>query len=312
MLKEIRVFAPASVSNIACGFDAMGFAIDNPGDEVVLRFTDNVGLTIKTITGDNNQLSYNISENTAGAPVAALMKDFNIQQGVEIEIHKKMALGSGLGSSAASAVAAAYAANILFELNLSLLELLPYAIKGEEIASGAVHADNVAPCLFGGFILIRSYSPIDIVELPVPDNLYCTIIHPNIIINTKESRKLLPVDVPLRSAITHWGNTAGLVAGLYKNDISLIGRSIEDVIVEPVRGMLIPGYYDIKDAAYEAGAAGCNISGSGPSIFALSNSLMVANNVGARMKDAANRAGLSSNIYVSTINKVGPKVLYKL
>ena len=312
MINEIKVFAPASVSNIACGFDAMGFAIDEPGDEIILRYADVPGVTIKTITGDDNKLSYNIFENTAGAPVVALMKDFNISKGVEIEIHKKMPLGSGLGSSAASAVAAAYAANILFNLNLTKLQLLPYAIKGEEIASGAVHADNVAPCLFGGFILIRSYSPIDIIELPVPDNLFCTIIHPNIIINTKESRAKLPKQVPLISAVTHWGNTAGLVAGLFKQDINLIGRAIEDVIIEPVRSEFIPGYYNIKDAAYKLGAVGCNISGSGPSIFALSESLVIAQNIGAGMLAAAEKAGLKSEIYVSKINKVGPKVIYKL
>jgi len=311
MTKEIKVFAPASVSNIACGFDIMGFAVDKPGDELVLRRIEEKSIVIKSITGDDGCLTKEVSKNTAGLPIIELFKDFNLSGGVEIEIHKKMPLGSGLGSSAASAVAAAFAMNNLFELNLTNMELLNYAIKGEELASGAVHADNVAPCLFGGFILIRSYDPIDIIELHVPDNLYCSILHLDVKINTKESRKLLPTEVPLNLAIKHWGNTAGLIAGLYKNDIALIGRAIEDFIIEPVRGKFIPNYYKIKQAAYEAGAAGCNISGSGPSVFALSDNPQTAEKISHAMENAAAEVNVKTCSFVSQVNKVGPKVIYK-
>ncbi|MCX6149882.1 MAG: homoserine kinase [Ignavibacteriales bacterium] len=309
MHKEIRVFAPATVSNVACGFDVMGFAIDQPGDEVVVRLSKNSCVTISKITGDDGKLPLDPNKNTAGAPVIALLKHLGMNIGIEIEIHKKMALGSGLGSSAASAVASAYALNELLGTGLSNKELLPFAIEGEKIASGAVHADNVAPCLFGGFILIRGYNPIDIVEIPVPSNLFCTVIHPHLEINTKESRKLLPKDIPLSLAKTHWGNTAGLIAGLLKQDFDLISRSLIDVIVEPVRSPFIPGYNEVKLSAMEAGALGCNISGSGPAIFALSNSQDVANNIGKVMKEQLNNIKLSNTVFVSKINKQGPKII---
>ncbi|HEX2869317.1 MAG TPA: homoserine kinase [Ignavibacteriales bacterium] len=308
MKKEVRVFAPASVSNVACGFDVMGFAIEKPGDEVVLRLSDEPGVRITKITGDGGRLPLNPEENTAGAPVIAIKEYAAFSHGIEIEVHKKMPLGSGLGSSAASAVAAAVAADCLLELNLSKSELLEFAIKGEQIASGAVHADNVAPSLYGGFILIRGYHPTDIVEIPVPDNLFCTVLHPDTEINTKESRRLLPKEVPLEAAKTQWGNTAGLVAGLMKGDFGLISRSLKDVIIEPVRAAMIPCYEKIKNEALHAGALGCNISGSGPSIFALSDSLAAAELAGERMRLALDK-NISSQTYVSKINCQGPIVL---
>ncbi|MDP4174508.1 MAG: homoserine kinase [Bacteroidota bacterium] len=309
MRKDIKVFAPASVSNIACGFDIMGFAIDEPGDEIILRQKETSGVTITKITGDNGKLPLEACKNTAGAPVIALLKHLGINPGIEIEIHKKMPLGSGLGSSAASAVAAAFALNELLDAKLTKEELLPFAIEGEKIASGAVHADNVAPCLWGGFILIRGYEPIDIVEIPVPDNLYCTIIHPEIEIQTKEARKILPKEVPLKDAITQWGNTAGLVAGLMKSDFNLISRSLKDVIVEPVRSALIPSYYKMKDAALSSGALGCNISGSGPSLFALSTSYEISERIGRAMQGVLEQTGLPSQVYISKINKQGPRII---
>ncbi|MGE5350491.1 MAG: homoserine kinase [Acidobacteriota bacterium] len=308
MKKEVRVFAPASVSNVACGFDVMGFAIDYPGDEVVLRLTDKPGVRIVKITGDGGKLPLNPEENTAGAPVIAMRDYAQYTGGIEIEVNKKMPLGSGLGSSAASAVAAAFAANKLLELNLSKDMLLDFAIMGEKIASGAVHADNVAPSLYGGFILIRGYNPPDIVEIPVPENLFCTVLHPGIEINTKESRRLLPKQVTLEDAKTQWGNTAGLIAGLMKSDFGLISRSLKDVIIEPARKSTIPCYEYIKQAALDAGALGCNISGSGPSIFAFADSLAKANFVGEKMRLALDK-NIESEIYVSRINRRGPVVI---
>jgi homoserine kinase len=309
MKKEIKVFAPASVSNVACGFDIMGFAIDQPGDEVILKINENSGVKITKITGDSGKLPLDPAKNTAGAPIIALLKHLGLNIGVEIEIHKKMPLGSGLGSSAASAVAASFAMNEMLHAKLTKKELLPFAIEGEKIASGAVHADNVAPCLYGGFVLIRGYNPIDVVEIPVPDDLYCTIIHSQIEINTLEARKILPQEISLQKAKTQWGNTAGLIAGLMKQDYGLISRSLVDVVIEPVRASLIPGYDKIKNAAMEAGALGSNISGSGPAIFALSNSKEKAEEIGRAMKAEVDKINLSSTVYISKINKQGPKVL---
>ncbi len=310
MKNEIRVFAPASVSNVACGFDVMGFAINEPGDEIILRLSDYSGVVITKITGDNGKITYDPYQNTAGAPIISMLKHLGMEkQGVEIEIHKKMPLGSGIGSSAASAVAAAFAANIIMEANLPKNEILNFALEGEKIASGAIHADNVAPCLYGGFVLIRGYNPIDIVEIQIPENLYCTIIYPHIEIKTKEAREILPKEVKLTDAKTHWGNTAGLIAGLMKNDLELVSRSIQDVIIEPVRAKLIPNYYEIKNAALNAGSLGCNISGSGPSIFALSSSIESANKIGEAMQKEVEKIPLGCNVYVSKINKEGPRVI---
>jgi homoserine kinase len=308
--KEIRVFAPATVSNIACGFDIMGFAIDMPGDELVLRVSERPGVTITKISGDDGRLTYDVALNTAGKPVLSMVKAFGIECGVEIEIHKKMPLGSGLGSSAASAVAAAFAVNKLFDLNLSNLDILPFAIEGEMIASGSLHVDNVAPALYGGFVLIRSYNPIDIIKIDVPKNLYCTVIHPHIEISTKESRRLLPSEIPLSNAITQWGNTAALIAGLLKSDYNLIGRSLVDVVAEPIRSKLIPGFDDMKSAAIFAGALGCSISGSGPSLFALSDSREKAVLIAQSMQIELNNHNLASDLYVSQINNLGPRVIY--
>lgn len=308
MKKEIRVFAPASVSNVACGFDVMGFAIDEPGDELVLRLTEEPGVRIKKITGDGGRLPLEAALNTAGAPVIAMLNALNCRSGIELEIHKKMPLGSGLGSSAASAVAAAFGINEILEAGLTKNELLPFALEGEKIASGAIHADNVAPCLWGGFILVRGYDPIDIVEIPVPGDLFCAVIHPDIEINTKESRRLLPKEIPLKKAITQWGNTAGLIAGLMKGDYGLISRSIEDVIIEPVRAPFIPKYNEMKAAALEAGALGCNISGSGPSLFALCSSHESARKSAEAMSYVL--SGSEHQIYVSKVNTQGPKVIY--
>ncbi len=308
-MNEIRVFAPATVSNIACGFDIMGFAIDMPGDEVVLRMSDKPGVRIVKITGDDGRLTCDPEFNTGGKPVVSMVRAFGIDCGVEIEIHKQMPLGSGLGSSAASAVAAAYAMNKLFELNLSERELLPYALEGEMIASGSLHADNVAPALYGGFVLIRSYHPIDIIRLEVPGELFCSVIHPHMEISTKESRRLLPEQIPLSSAIRQWGNTAALVAGLLKGDFDLIGRSLEDVVAEPLRSRLIPGFAPMKQAALDAGALGCSISGSGPSLFALSDSRDKADRISKAMQIALNEHGLGSDLYVSAVNTRGPRVI---
>lgn len=309
MKNEVKVFAPATVANIACGFDIMGFAIDEPGDEVVIRISEKSGVKITQISGDQGRLPLDAVLNTAGKPLLSMVEKLGITCGIEVEIHKKMPLGSGLGSSAASAVAAAFALDRLLELDLTKKELLNFAIEGEQLASGSVHADNVAPCLYGGFVLIRSYEPLDIIKLDVPDELFCSVIHPQIEISTRESREILPSEISLSKAIRQWGNTAALVAGLLKSDYELIGRSLEDVVIEPVRSQLIPGFSDIKRAALESGALGCSISGSGPSVFALSKGAETAGKAGLAMQQSLLKHQLRSELYVSKINLNGPRII---
>jgi homoserine kinase len=306
---EVSVFAPATVSNVACGFDIMGFAVKEPGDVVTVRKIEKRGVFIKNIIGDGDRLPRESSKNTAGIAVIELLKRLNVANGIEIELQKNMPLGSGLGSSAASAVAAVLAANTLFDNELSREELLPFVLEAEKAVCGAAHADNAAPSLLGGFILVRCYNPLETVSLPVPDKLICTLLHPVLEIQTEHARNILPEKVLLKDAVVQWGNVGGLVAGLLKKDYKLISRSLQDVIVEPVRSKLIPGFSEIKQAAIDAGALGCNISGSGPSIFALSKSRDTANNIGQSMKDACDAKGIDNNIYISEVNKEGAKVI---
>ncbi|NLT49343.1 MAG: homoserine kinase [Ignavibacteria bacterium] len=309
MKREIKIYSPATVSNIGCGFDVMGFALDEPCEEIIMRTSAEPGIKIKKITGDNGEIPYDIEQNTATKALLSYIQFNPINFGLELEINKKMGLGSGLGSSAASAVSAVYGLNYLLGNPLHNDKLLLFALDGEKIASNAIHADNVAPCLYGGFILIRSYDPIDIIKLPIPPDLYCTVIHPQIEIKTSEARALLGNTVKLKDAITQWGNVGGLISGIYQNDYSLIGRSIKDKVAEPHRSKLIPGYDQIKEAAYESGAIGCNISGSGPAIFALSVSKETAEKVASAMEEACNQVNIENKIYVSKINKNGPLIV---
>jgi homoserine kinase len=307
--ESIKVFAPASVSNVGPGFDILGFALNEPGDEIILRKTNSEKLEIASITGDDGKLPYEIEKNTASVAVKSLLDKYQIAEGLSIEVNKKMGLGSGLGSSAASAVGAVFATNELLQLNLSVEDLLPHALAGEFVASKAIHADNVAPSLYGGFVLIRGYDPIDIIKIKSPSNLYCTVIYPDIEVKTSEARAILPKEVSLKNMISQTGNVSALIYGLATEDYSLIARSLNDVIIEPVRSKLITGYYEIKKAAMEAGAIGCNISGSGPSMFAFSNSEEIANKIEVEIKRVVSNIGLGSVTYISKVNEVGPKIL---
>ncbi|MHB1687186.1 MAG: homoserine kinase [Ignavibacteriaceae bacterium] len=309
-MKKIKVFAPASVTNVGSGFDVMGFAIEKPGDEVVLRIKDEPGITITKITGDGGKLSKDPLKNTAGLSLIALVEYLEFQKGIEIEVHKKMALGSGLGSSAASAVASVFALNELLGKPLTKKELVQFALEGEKLTCGGTpHADNVAACLMGGFVIVRSLSPIDVVNIDYPQNLNCTIVHPHLEIITANTRKILRKHILLSDAVKQWGNVAGLVAGLVSGNYELIGNSLQDFIVEPVRSILIPNFYEVKNAALNAGAVGCSISGSGPSIFAFSKSKSTAEKVGNAMKKILSDIGIGNDIYISKINKTGPKVI---
>lgn len=307
MTNKIRVFAPATVANVACGFDIFGFALECPGDELSVQLTTTPGVTITKIEGAS--LPYEAQKNSAGAAGNALLKHLNAKEGVEIELYKKMPLGSGLGSSAASAAAAVFAINKLFGNKLSLEELIPFAMEGERAACGSSHADNVAPALLGGFVLIRSYTPLDVQRIPTPLPLFCTILHPAIEIRTADARKMLNPTITLKDHVVQSGNVAGLVLGLTQSDTKLVARSLSDVIVEPTRSVLIPGFAHIKAAALDAGALGCSISGSGPSLFALTETEEAAKKVGAAMKDACNSAGTACTLYFSPINPKGVRVL---
>jgi len=267
-MKPIRVFAPATVANLGCGFDVMGCAIDQPGDELQLSFNRNKRLVIKTISGDGGKLSYDPKKNTSTVAIQALLNALKSKQGFDIVLDKKMPLDSGLGSSAASSVAGVYAANVLLGKPFSKKELVQFAMQGEKVASGAAHADNVAPCMLGGIILIRSYHPLDIIRLPVPEKLFLVVVHPQVEVLTKDARAVLKKNVPIEDAILQWGNTAALTAGLFSNDLKLVGRAVDDHIAEPYRAPLIPYFEKVKKAAMNSGALACSISGSGPSIFA--------------------------------------------
>lgn len=308
--KSVKVFAPATVANVGCGFDIFGFALHQPGDEVILRAANKKGLSISKITGDAGALPLQADKNTAGRSVLAMMDYLKLDFGLQMELHKKMPIGSGLGSSAASSVAGVFALNALLDEPLETEKLLEFAIEGEKIASGeSVHLDNITACMYGGFILVRSKDPIDIVALPVPDNLYCTVLHPQIEIRTSESRKMLRSSIALNTAINQWANVAGVVTALFKEDFNLLKRSLKDEVAEPDRSILIPHFNLLKEAALEAGAAGFSISGSGPSVFALSSGLQKAEEIGSALQDVLQKHSIENDLYVSKVNTAGPILL---
>jgi homoserine kinase len=305
---NIRVFSPATVANVACGFDVLGFALESPGDEIEVRLKDQPGITVINHTKDTI-FPADVNKNTAVVSLQAYLAHLQSHQGFEITFHSKIKPGSGIGSSSASAAASVFAVNELLGQPLRQADLVQFAMQGEKAACGVAHADNVAPAILGGFVLVRSYEPLDVIEIPYPEELYCTIIHPQIEVKTEDARKILKKGITLKDAVTQWGNIAGLIAGLMKGDYALIGRSLQDVIIEPIRSMLIPGYDQVKEAALAHGALGCSISGSGPSMFALSSSLETAQNVARAMTHTFSQFEIDNHSYVSKINKAGPRVV---
>lgn len=309
-MESIRVFAPATVANVVCGYDVLGFAVNDPGDEVVMRISRKPEIAIRKITGDGGKLSLDATKNTVSVSVRHFLDAIGGQDvGIDIELHKKMPIGSGLGSSSASAVAGVYAANQLLGNVFPPERLLTFAMKGEELACGTGHADNVAPALFGGFVLIRSYDPLDIIRLPFPSQLYCAIVFPKVEVATREARQLLRSKIALSDAVKQWGNIAGLVSGLFLEDIDLIGRSMQDVVAEPARSILVPDFGRLRDIALALGAVSFGISGSGPSVFSFARDKETAERLTLALQKHLASIGVSSEAYVSDINTRGPKIL---
>ena len=302
----LKVFAPATVANVAVGYDILGFAINGPGDEIKIYPGKEPGLKIRAIHGAENRLPKEIHKNTAGVSAQALLEHLGkADEPIELEIYKKMPFASGMGSSAASAVAGAFAVNEYFGCPLTKRELLPFVLKGEEAADGAYHADNVAPSLMGGIVLIRNNREHDIIKLPSPQGIYAVVIHPNISVLTSESRDILSDTVSLDQLIEQTGNIAAFVAGLYRSDLELIRRSLKDVIIEPQRAKLIPHFYDLKELALKEKALGFSISGAGPSLFALCQNSLIADNVANRLVKHLKQNNIESQAYVSLINGEG-------
>jgi homoserine kinase len=306
-MNEIKIFSPATVANVACGFDVLGFCLDSVGDDMVIRKVDKKGIHISRIEGFD--LPHEAELNVAGVSALAMYDAIDVDFGFEIEIYKNIKPGSGIGSSAASAVGSVFGMNELLGRPFNKTQLTAFAIKGEAIASKCEHADNLAPALFGGFTLVKSIKPVQILEIPSPDDLYATIIHPQIEIKTSESRAILPQEVPLTDAITQWANLGSLIHALHTSDYDLIQDSLHDVIVEPHRSKLIPHFNDIKQAVIKAEALGCGISGSGPSIFSLSKGLETANKVKAAMENVYSKTDIAFEIHVSKINTEGVKII---
>jgi len=306
-MNEIKLFAPATVANVSCGFDVLGFCLDYIGDEMVIRKTSQKGIKITKIVG--SELPMEAHKNVAGVSALAMLEKLQPDCGFEIEIYKNIKPGSGIGSSAASAAGSVFGMNVLLGNPLNKTELTALAMKGEALASQCEHADNIAPCIFGGFTLVKSVNPLQVLELPTPSELFATILHPQVEVKTSEARAILPKEIPLSNAIEQWANVGSLVHGLHTSDYDLISSALKDVIVEPYRKQLIPHFDEVKSAALKAGALGVGISGSGPSIFILSKGETLADKVAEELFATYQKFGIDFNIYISPINKQGVKVL---
>ncbi|MCM5663449.1 homoserine kinase [Galbibacter mesophilus] len=306
-MNEIKLFCPATIANVSCGFDVLGLCLDSTGDEMLVRKTKEKGVRITKITGQD--LPLETEKNVAGVAVLALLKEIETEFGFEIEIIKKIKPGSGIGSSAASAAGAVFGVNKLLGEPFTKEKLVEFAMLGEELASGAAHADNVAPALLGGFTLVKGYEPFEVIKLHSPKEIYATVIHPQIEVKTADARSVIKQTIPLKKAIIQWGNLAGLVSALYTEDYELLSRCLHDEIVEPMRSPLIPGFHKVKQAAKDAGALGSGISGSGPSIFALSKGEDIAKKAAEAMAEVYKDFGVDYDIHVSKINTEGVKIL---
>ncbi len=306
-MEYLKIFAPATVANVSCGFDSMGFAVDAIGDEMTFTKTKEKGVKITKITGAN--LTYDVDKNAASAVVKKILTETNANFGLELTIHKGFSPGSGLGSSAASAAGAAFGANEFLDKKFSLLELTKFAMFGEEVACGTPIADNVSAAVYGGFVLVRSYDPLDIIKLPVPEKLRVVAIHPQIEVKTKDAREVLPTEISLKTATTQWANVGGLVSGLYTEDYKAISNSLVDLVAEPARKGLIPYFDDVKNNAIKAGALGAGISGSGPTIYALCEGDTTAKKVYEAIEATYKKTEIDFEMFISKVNQEGIKII---
>ena len=306
-MDHIKIFSPATVANVSCGYDVLGFCLDSVGDEMIINKISEKSIKISKI--DGYDLPYEIEKNVAGVSALAMYEALQPDCGFDIEIYKKIKPGSGIGSSSASAAGSVFGMNELLGRPLNKTELTKYALKGEALASQCEHADNLAPAIFGGFTLVRSVNPIDVLQLPTPGDLYATLIHPQIEIKTSESRAILPKNVALKDAITQWSNVGSLVHALHTNDYDVLSKSLKDTIAEPHRKQLIPHFDSLKAEVIKAGALGCGISGSGPSIFALSRGEKIAKKVEKTMQNVYSKTEIPFYTFISKINTRGIKIL---
>ncbi len=308
-MNSVRAFAPATVANVCCGFDILGFAIDDQGDEVEVRLSKTPGVKMIEITGDDGKLPMDPNKNTCTVAIQSYLNALGKNADIDVVLNKKLPLGSGMGSSAASAAAALVAVNTLMGEPMSRKDLVPHAMEAERIACGTGHADNVAPSILGGFVLIRDYHPLDLLKVHFPKELCCVLVHPHLEVKTEDSRRILRNSVTIRDAVSQSANAAGLMIGLMNSDFELIGKSLKDVIAEPVRSVFIPGFDQLRQVAKDAGALGAGISGSGPTVFALCNDLGVARKVGEKMVEHFSLSHLKSDLIVSPVNSEGARVL---
>jgi len=306
-MEKIKIFAPATVANVSCAFDVLGFPLQETGDVMTFLKTSETGVKIRML--GNSNLPTEAERNVAGVVALAMLERKSSGFGVEIEIDKRIKPGSGIGSSAASAAGAAFGMNLILGEVFNHNELIEFAMLGEKLASGVAHADNVAPCITGGFALVRSYEPLDVIRIESPDELYVTILHPQIEVKTSDSRRVLKKELPLKTAVKQWGNIASLISALHTSDYELLGRSLEDIIIEPIRSVFIPLFYEVKQAAKDAGTLGSGISGSGPSIFALSKGLETATKAAEAMKKVYAQTDIEFDIHVSKIAATGCRLL---
>ncbi|GEC78186.1 homoserine kinase [Flavobacterium aquatile] len=306
-MNEIKIFCPATIANLNCGFDVLGLCLEGIGDEMIIRKSTEKGIKITKITGAD--LPLETEKNVAGVAALAIIHDLDLEHGFEIEIHKKIKAGSGIGSSSASAAGAVFGINELLGKPFAKHELVDFAMKGEAVASGCEHADNVAPCLLGGFTLVRGYNPLDVIRIESPSELYAVVLHPHIEVKTSDARAVLLPMIPMKDAIKQWGNLGGFIAGLYTNDYNLIGCSLNDVIVEPARKHLIPNFDEVKNTALQNGALGSGISGAGPSIFALCKGQEIAEKVAFSMSESYQNTGITFDIHLSKINPEGVTII---
>lgn len=307
-MDKIRVFAPATIANMGCGFDIMGMAMDDVGDVLTMSIEEGDGLEI--INNSGVDLPEDVEQNVMTPAVRALLAEFGQTRMVKIVIERKISPGSGIGSSASSSSAAVYGLNQLLGNPFTEERLVEFAMEGEKLISGGTaHADNVAPAVLGGIVLMRGYDPLDMVRVPVPAQMCCSVAHPAIVVKTSMARGILPKEIPLGVGIKQWGNVGGLVAGLYSGDLSLIGRAMKDIVAEPHRKQFIPGFDELREKVLKAGAYALNISGSGPSVFAISKDMKTADNVGKIMREHFLGQNVHADIYVTKISNIGAKVL---